>query len=147
MKTKKNIAIILFVATLMLPLISNSQNLSFREDPKPQKVGWQPIKLDDKGSNLQNGVEFYIQKGNCPYGIIALLKFANTNNYPVKVSYQVSAESPIIEVTVPASKTLEGSCETIDGSFSKLLIKLPEAADEKNKTKQYLSTHIFVTKN
>ena len=149
MKTKKKLLFILFVAALTLPFLSNAQNLSFREEPKPDtpKTGWQPIKLDDKGVNLKDGVEFYFKKGDCPYGIIALLKFINKNTYSVNVSYQINAESPVVEIMLPASKTLEGSCEIVGGDLSKLRIKLPEAKEEQQKMKQYSIAHIFVVKN
>ena len=151
MKTKQNLLVICIMAAMMQPFLSNAQNLSFKEAPvakhHEEKVGWQPVKLDEKGSNVQNGVEFYSQKGDCPYGIITLAKLVNTNNYAIKVTYQVSPESPIVNVLVPASGTIEGACATTEGNLSKLVIKMPETEDAKKKTTQFLLSHIVVSRN
>jgi hypothetical protein len=150
MKTKRNLVIAFAVATLMLPLFSKAQNIARKEAPvvkHEEKVGWQPVKLDDKGSNVQNGVEFYSQKGDCPSGKVTLAKLVNTNNYAVKISYQVSPESPMVNVLVPASATMEGSCSVTDGNLGKLVIKLPETEDAKKKSTQHLLSHLVVAQN
>ena len=147
MKTKKYLIFILFAVILLKPILCKSQSLSFKEPEKhnPVKAGWQPLVLDTK-TNVLDGVEFYAQKGDCPYGVTLLLKLVNANNYSVKVSYQASPESQIVNVLLPASATLEGSCNTIEGNLSKLLIRVPEKKEDKQKIKQYLTSHISVSK-
>ena len=150
MKTKKAFINILFVASfLMLPIFSNAQNLSFREYPakksQEKKVGWQPVTMTKEGSNVKNGVEFYSQKGDCPYGIITLVKLVNTNNYAMKVSYKTSPESPVVYIMVPASATIEGSCATVEGNLSKLIIKMPEKEEDQKKTSEYLIANVAVS--
>lgn len=136
------------VAAMMQPLsfMAQSQNSAAKRH-EDTKTGWQPVKLDDKGSNVQNGVEFYSQKGNCNSGKVTLAKVVNTNNYAVNISYQVSPESPIISILVPASATMEGSCAVTEGNLGKLVIKLSETGDAKNNGKQHLLSHITVSKN
>jgi hypothetical protein len=150
-KTKRNLVAVFIVAAMMQPLLSNAQTASHKESPvakhNEEKAGWQPVKLDDKGSNVQNGVEFYSQKGECANGKVTLAKVVNTNNYAVKIAYQVSPESPMVNVLVPASTTMEGSCAITDGNLGKLVIKLPETGDAKKNSKQHLLSHIMVSKN
>ncbi len=152
MKTNQKLILVCMMAAMMQPVLINAQsNVAFRAAPlegqKEKKIGWQPVKLDDKGSNVQNGVEFYSQKTDCNGSIVNLGKLVNTNNYAVKVSYQISADSPVINVRVGASATVEGSCSTTDVNLAKLAIPLPvgKTDEEKQKNKEYMHTHIVVT--
>jgi len=150
MKTKKNLLVVLFIIAMTLPFLSKAQtnNKSLEWATQPKQVGWKPVKLDDKGNNVQNGVEFYSQKGECINAQnVSLAKLVNTNNYAVKVSYQISADSPVINVRVGASATVEGSCSTTDSNLAKLAIPMPVAKtdEEKQKNREYIRAHIVVS--
>src|ERR1039457_1589689 len=138
MKSNQKLILLGMMAAMMQPIFLNAQNLSFKETPaaKPA-VGWQPVKLDDAGSNVQNGVEFYSQREDCVAGKVTLAKVVNKNTYAVKVAYQVNPESAVVYVLVPAATTLEGSCSVTDGNLGKLIIRLPENADAKQQSKQH----------
>ena len=150
MKTKQNIFVSLIVMALFLPFIGKAQgNLSWKETtPKQEKKGWQPVVLDgNNNNNVKNGVEIYAQKGDCPFGIIKLVKLVNTNNYPVRLSYQISQKDQLISVLVPAATTIEGSCADTEGNLAKLVIRMPEESeDAQKKTKEYILSHIEVSK-
>ena len=149
MKTKQNIFVSLIVIALLLPFIGKAQgNLSWKETtPKQEKKGWQPVVLDDKNNNVKNGVEIYAQKGDCPFGIIRLVKLVNTNKYAVRLSYQISPKDQLIRVLVPAAATIEGSCADTEGNLAKLVIRMPEESeDAQKKTKEYILSHIEVSK-
>ena len=112
------------------------------------KAGWQPTKLGVDGSNVQNGVEFYNQKSECNAQQVTLVKLINRNVYPVNVSYQISSESPLVNVKVPALATVEGSCSVADANLAKLALSFPKekTEDEIKKLKEYLKSHIVVSK-
>lgn len=155
MKTNQKLILAAMMAAMMQPLVFKAQtNVRFR-DPLPnavatpgKKIEWKPVKLNDAGSNVQNGVEFYSQTRGCPtIGKVTLAKLVNTNSYAVKVSYQVSPESPVENIIVPPSLTVEGSCVMMNGDFSKLVIKLPDNEEAAKQSKQHLLSHLVVSKN
>jgi Ni/Co efflux regulator RcnB len=152
MKTKRNLVIVFAVAAMMQPFLSEAQTVARKESPvakhNEEKAGWQPAKIDDKGGNVQGGVEFYSQDAECMTGKVKLLKLVNTNNYATRVSYQQSADSPVVNIAVAASTTLEGICGTADGNLAKLVMNPPVglSKEQKQKNKEYLQTHIVVSK-
>ena len=107
---------------------------------------WKPFKLNEEGNNVLNGLHFYTVKVDCNSGKVKLLKLVNVNNYPVKFSYQMSPESPVINVMVPASKTIEGACGTTDANLANLVLKVPaEKTEEIMKNKEFMRAHISVS--
>src|ERR1700752_1336090 len=117
MKTKQNLVFAFITAAMMQPFLFKAQTNGFKDASvarphghSEQKTGWQAVNLDGKGNNIKNGVEFYNQSAECNSAKVKLLKLVNTNSYAVKVSYQLSAESAQVNVLVPASATIEGSC-------------------------------------
>lgn|ERR1035437_5506590 len=176
MKTKKNLLVALFVIAMMQPILSKAQSLAYKnstsDKPEEKKVGWQAAKLDDKGTNVRNGVEFYAQHTKCSTKKVTspekttfdaphhhsvtpdmyvsepvnLVKLINTNTYAVKVSYQTNDFSPVVNILVPPSTTIEGSCGTTDNNLAKLVIPpLGKTAEEKEKNRAYMKAHIVVS--
>ena len=177
MKTKQTLAIVCMVAAMMQPMFFKAQSPAYRDAPtdnhEQKKVGWQSAKLDDSGNNVRNGVEFYTQGAGCTtkkttsaekttfdaphhHSVtpdmniteqVTLVKLINTNTYAVKVSYQTADFSPVINVLVPPSATIEGVCGTTDTNLAKLVITpLPSKTDEeKQKNSAYLKAHIVVS--
>ncbi|MEO8761529.1 MAG: hypothetical protein ABI388_09005 [Bacteroidia bacterium] len=144
------------------------------DNHEQKKVGWLAAKLDGNGSSVRNGIEFYTQNAGCitkksapkepiqnssfdthyhtltPDMYITeqvdLVKLVNTNNYAVRVSYQESDFSPVINILVPPSSTIEGACDSKDDNLAKLLIKkLPIKADDE-KQKNRIKSSLAVTK-
>jgi hypothetical protein len=148
MKTKQNLAIVCIIATMMMSFLSKAQvtNKPWGEVEKA-KQGWQSVNLDGKGNHVQGGVEFYNQKSTCNSKEVTILKLVNLNNHSVKVSYQQSAESPVVNILVPASATIEGVCGVADGNLAKLVITplTPKTDEEKQKNKDFMRAHITVS--
>ncbi len=168
------ITVTLFMFTGSIKAQGPAYRNSSSDNPEQKKVGWQPAILIN-GSNLQNGVEFYTQKAWCsvkkvnPKGNSAstesfdphhhtvipdmyisqevdFVKLVNTNNYAVRVSYQESDFSLVVNILLPPSTTIKGACDTKDDNLSKLVIKtLPDKADEE-KQKNHLRSSLAVTK-
>ena len=151
---KSKFLVLFFLVAITQPFISKAQN-HFSVENRPvrqggsiekQKTEWNTFKVDEKGNNAISGVEFFSKKGFCNSEKVNFVKLINTNNYAVKVSYQISAESEVVYVTVPASVTIEGSCEATDGNVSKLVIKALESDEAKQKAKVYMRSHLTVSK-
>jgi hypothetical protein len=107
---------------------------------------WKAFKLNEEGNNVLNGLHFYTVKVDCNSGKVKLLKLVNVNNYPVKFSYQMSPESPVITVMVPASVSIEGSCNTSDANLKNLVLPVPTEKNEQvMKNKEYMRAHISVS--
>jgi len=177
MKTKQNIVIVCIMAAMMQPFLFKAQSIAYRNSPSDKavekKVSWQAVTLDDKESNVRNGVEFYTQDAKCitkkatspekaafdaPHHhsvtpdmyiseSVILAKLVNTNTYSVKVSYQTADFSPVVNILVPPSATIEGSCGTTDNNLAKLVIMPPagKTEEEKQKNAAYIKAHIVVS--
>ena len=144
MKTTLTLITVLFA--LFKTSVCHAQYQVFREATvaHPQEV-WNPVKLDDTGNNVINGLHFYAVDTDCNSKRVRLIKLVNTNPHPVELNYQLSAESPVVKVTVPASKTIEGSCNSADSNIQNLIIVIPEAKPEdEKKNKEYIRSHISV---
>lgn len=138
------------MAAMMQPFIFMAQGSSHGDGATIARPAsdWLRVKFDNKGgSNVKNGVEFYSKKVNCNAEKMTLAKLVNTNAYAVKIAYQISPETPTMYVLVPASATIEGSCEVKEGNLGKLVFKLPETTDAKQneKNNQYILSHITIS--
>ena len=149
-KVKQNLAIIFVITIIMQSVLAKAQNAlsPVRPTESTKMPTWNPIKLSQDGKNILNGVYFYSQVTKCNSTKVTLAKVVNSNIYAVNVSYQLSDNSPIINVIVPASSTLEGSCSTTDENLAKLVVSPPDAKtnEEKQKISDYINSHITVTK-
>lgn len=126
---------------------AQSQSPVFKEATlsHPAEV-WKPIKLSEDGNNVMNGLHLYTVKSECNSERVSLIKLVNVNAYPVKFSYQLNAESPVINVMVPASVTIEGSCNSTDANIRNLIITIPaDKTDQFKRNKEYMRTHISVS--
>lgn len=114
-----------------------------------QKPNWEPFKLGVDGNNVQNNVAFFTQKSDCNSKQVVLVKVVNSNTYPVNLSYQISAETPVVEVKIPASITLEGTCSSTDANLVKLVVDFPKGKteDEIKKIEEYTKMHLVVSKS
>lgn len=68
----KNLVALFVMTLLMQPTLFKAQSPAYRISSSPEntektekKVGWQAAKLNDDGSNVRNGVEFYNQHTEC----------------------------------------------------------------------------------
>ena len=150
MKTKQKLVFLIILAALIQPFVFKAQCMSFRQSEEPsgeKKTGWQQAKLDDKGTYVKEGIEFYSKKAECAPNKVTLLKLVNTNNYPVKVSYQLNPDSSIVNVMVGAAATIEGSCMVTNGNLGKLILNIPIGLSdaEKQKNKDFMRSHIIVS--
>ncbi|MBS1637134.1 MAG: hypothetical protein JST26_14545 [Bacteroidetes bacterium] len=143
-----NITISLFLVLCSFSGL-RSQNPVYKEATlsHPAEL-WNSVKLDADGNNLRNGVLFYKHNEDCGSEKVKLLKLINQNDYAVKVSFQLSAESPVEIVTIPAASSVEGSCSTTDPNLVKLVLKVnPNQTDaDKKKNAEFIQSHIFVTR-
>jgi hypothetical protein len=153
MKTNFILVILLLFLTFgfsyaqMGVLISPQDSPVLREAPMEQPTElWKPFKLNDGSNNVLNGVHIFHVKGECNAEKVALIKLVNTNPHPVKFSYQLSPQNPVVEVVVPASTNVEGSCSATDSDIKKLVIAVPaEKTGETKKNKEFLHSHISVS--
>ncbi len=107
---------------------------------------WKPFKLSEDGNNVLNGLHFYHVKSECNSTKVSFIKLVNVNAYQVKFSYQLSSESPVVNVIVPPSVTIEGTCNSIDNNIKNLVITIPgDKPEEAKKNKEFLRSHISVT--
>lgn len=149
----------------MAPQIGWSQNRETYDHDNatvatPKKESWQPINkfTSPVGStvaapapliNVLNGVSFYSMTSICTSEKVILLKLINSNNYPVQVAWQMSPESTVVLIEIPASTDFEGSCSNIgkDKNKDKLIIKMPEKSEmRKGEQYEYAIKHLTVTK-
>ncbi len=94
-------------------------------------------------TNIKNGVSFYNKRCNTDAQTL-LIKLVNTNNYPVKVSWQISPTDPLVSVVVPALSEMEGSCSVVDNNNqNNLAIQIPVGADNEE-IKKYTISHLNV---
>ncbi len=140
----------LTITLLFFSVFLNAQNIVYKEATvsRPAEF-WKPITLLN-GTNTQNGVSFYMTKAECNSTNIKLLKLINENPYAVIFSYQLTASDPIVNVMVPASVSIEGSCNPSDENASKLILLSKEnkiKTEEKTKeNKEFLLSHISVSR-
>ena len=109
---------------------------------------WNPVKLDADGNHVRNGVLFYKHAADCGSDRVKLFKLVNMNDYAVKVSIQYSPEDPQVIITIPASSSLEGACNSTDVNKSKLVFKVKPnmTEEEKKKNADFARDHIQVTR-
>jgi hypothetical protein len=158
MKTIKNLLSVSFAILLMQPVFLKAQTVNHKASITLVQSDWKPVNAFENTQkqiqhgteitakpaliNVINGVSFYSKIGECGNSSseITLVKVTNVNTNPVKISWQRSAQSPVEFVIIPASKEVEGSCNT----NSKLAISLPKDETEKEKITSYILSHITV---
>lgn len=148
MKSNFYLIIVVFLMSCSHSFIA--QNIIYKDATvsRPAEY-WKPFTLMN-GTNIESGVSFYVIKTECNSQKTKLLKVINENPYAVIFSYQLSPSQPIVNVTVPASFSIEGVCNTSDENLAKLVIvpsnHKSENETEKNDLKQFMLAHITVTK-
>lgn len=133
---------------LMFHLVSKAQGPVYKDATVSHPADlWTAVKLAN-GTNVLDGVSFYIHDGECNSTKIKLLKIVNANNYSVNFSYQLTASHPIVNVLVPASFSIEGFCDSSDGNILKLVVEPPIAKNEVEKKlmREFLLSHVFISK-
>jgi hypothetical protein len=145
MKSKLSLFVLCF---FMFNIIIKAQNQIYKQATisHPAEL-WKPLKLVN-GTNVQDGVSFYVHNGECDSTKVKFIKIVNTNNYPVNFSYQLTKELPVFSVLVPAAVSIEGTCESNDTNLTKLVIfSLAKKTEAENKiAKEYILSHIQVSK-
>ena len=133
---------------LMFHIVAKSQNQVYKEATisHPAEL-WNSFKVAN-GTNVLDGVSLYTHDGKCSSTAVKLVKIVNLNNYPVSFSYQLTANHTIVNVLVPASFSIEGSCDSSDENISKLVITVPVAKNEAEEKlmREFLLSHLFVSK-
>lgn len=146
MRSKLLLFVICF---LMFQVVAKAQNQLYKEATvsHPAEL-WKAFNLAN-GTNVQDGVSFYVYNGECNSTKVKFLKIINTNNYAINFRYQLSEDSPVIIVPVQAAISIEGSCESIDKNLTNLVIILqPKKTEAENKAKkEFLLSHIEVSRN
>ncbi len=147
---KSNLFIIVFSIFISTSLFVKGQNLVFKDATvsRPAQF-WKPFVLAN-GTNIEKGVSFYVTKTVCDSVKTKFMKLINENPYAVIFSYQLTASDPIVNVLVPASVSIEGSCNPSDENASKLILLSKEnkiKTEEKTKeNKEFLLSHISVSR-
>lgn len=165
MKKNKTLFTILLVI-MIIPQIGWSQNHETHDHDNvtvvtPKKEPWKPVnKFAAPNSveqssiaapapliNVLNGVSFYSMTSMCNSEKVILLKLINSNNYPVKVAWQMKSTAPEVVVEVPAGTDYEGNCTIADKdkNKAKLVIMMPQDAD-KDEIKKYVFSHLTVSR-
>lgn len=103
---------------------------------------WLPFNFTSDGTNTKEGVQIYIQEEECEKLKVKVVKLVNQNAYPVTLSYQLSPESTVISVKVPALYSIDGSCTSTDENIRKLVISEPE--EKLNSNIKYIKSHITI---
>jgi len=155
-----NTLFITLLIIMIIPQIGMSQTINKRSNnlQSVDEQTWMPINEfpdyqnvmqtspTDVGTpvitNIKNGVSFYNKRCNTDVQTL-LIKLVNLNNYPVKVSWQISPRDPIVSVVVLAQSEIEGSCSLTDDNSTKLKIQFPVGVDNEE-IKKYILTHLSV---
>lgn len=118
----------------------------YKETTLGQKpVSWIPVQIATDGGNIIKGVQIYSYETECSSEKVQIVKLINTNLYSVLLSYQLGINDPVVEVTIPASFSIEGDCSSSDINLKKLLISFPAKTEvENNKLMEYIRSHISV---
>lgn len=148
MKTKKHLIAIMVIIAIIQPISFVAQNLIRKEATvaKPAET-WSPVKITESGDNVKNGVVFYSFNEVCNSQKVKFLKLINKNTFAVKVSYQLSEKSSVVNIMIPPSLSVEGYCGASDSNTAKLAITVPpvKSNEEKQKNLEFMRTHITVT--
>lgn len=146
---------------MIIPQFGLSQTINKRSNNilSEEEPSWKPINEfpnyqnmmqtspNDVGTptliNVMNGVAFFRKVSDCNSEKIILLKLINSNNYPVKVSWQISPTTPVKSVVVPALFEMEGSCSIIDSNQTNLATQIPAGIDNEE-MKKYALSHLTV---
>jgi len=163
MKDKKIMIKSLFLVLMIIPLLSYSQSISRPTNSlSPNEESWMPINnftmqnaihtensvtVAPQLTNVLNRVSFYIKNAVCNSEEVVLLKLINSNNYTVKISWQITPTSPIMFFIAPARRVSEGACSPKGNiETSELIIKKLTGSDvERKKKKEYILSSITVT--
>lgn len=148
MNTQKSILAIALVSMMALPVMTKAQaNRSATAAHLNEKPSWEPVKMTSDEKNTIDGVQFFSKVSDCNGSEVTLVKLINGNNKAAQISYQMTAESPVVVFNLAASSMVEGVCFTKDANLAKLNIAWPKdkTAEEISKIKGYLMKHIFVS--
>ncbi len=142
---KKHYVLVVLLYSLLKATNCFSQNPVYKKATvsHPSEL-WQSLNVSKEKTNIIDGVQFYSYDSECNKSKITLVKLINTNKYPVKLSYQLTANSPIVQLSIPASFSIEGSCSSINENEKKLVID-PSSISTVDKT-EYVRFHISVNK-
>ena len=142
---KNHYVLVVLLYTLLKASNCFSQNPVYKKATvsHPSEL-WQSLNLSKEKTNIIDGVQFYSFDTECNKSKVTLVKLINTNKYPVNLSYQLTANSPVIQLSIPASFSIEGSCSSTNENEKKLII---DSSDIKTSDKtEYVRFHISVSK-
>ena len=135
------------IAALLLPAFLSAQNFATKQNNNPTKPIWVAVKLSADGSNALNKVSFFSQKSQCTGQESVLLRMVNGNSFQVKVQWQSSAESPVMEVLVEPFTDLMGACPSVNDKKPSGLVMNNnyKTEEEKQTARKYFLAHLTVT--
>ena len=146
MKEFNKIAALLFFALMLQSAgIFAQEPIKFSSVAKKSNVPfWEPVAVVAGGANILSGVEFYSKSAECDQVSSDLVKLINTNNYSVKIAFQIEKSGPVQYVRVPANATIEGVCNAADPNIAKLIFHLG-AGDMARKAKEFIISSLVVS--
>lgn len=108
---------------------------------------WVPVHLTVAGYNTLAGVEASFQQNTCNGQDVVYIKFTNTNNYPVELTWfnaiftndlqWISKENPADKKTIAlsANQNLQGDCA--DASTAVLIVNISDFIPSVSQFKRY----------
>lgn len=160
MKMKRLSITLVFAVLICFSSSAEAQNHDHPTVSTPSGESWKPVNKfnaaeqeEQKGNtvvapapltNVLDGVSFYRMVSVCEGKKVFLLKLINSNDYPVKVQWQLSPSSQKVYVNIPARKDYEGNCSSTDANIKKLIIEQPQK--DKAVDKDFLFKSIKVSK-
>lgn len=115
--------------------------------PASAQNTWVPIHLTVAGYNTLAGVEASFQQNTCNGQDVVYIKFTNTNNYPVELTWYnavftqdlkwISKEDPADKKTIAlsANQNLQGDCADVNTAV--LIVNLSEFIPAISQFKRY----------
>jgi hypothetical protein len=106
---------------------------SQKDAPAQESAGWTPVLLTVSGGNSVDGVEVWWTRQQCESFDMVFIRFVNTNNYPVRVTWdnevftrglqwvKRTGEQENNEASLGALSTESGSC--LSGGFYVIFLK------------------------
>lgn len=139
------------IITLLLFFFIISFSNVFSQDNSGQ---WEPVYLQVTGHNVMDGVEASFNKTTCGIDDVVLIKFTNTNEYPVSLAWADAVFTQDLKwvyregdntrrlLIVPAKSEVTGNCSNEE---SVLVVKLNALISDSKKFKRFHTSQLVVS--
>lgn len=161
MKMKLTLNLITLIAALFIINYSVAQTSNRSSVAVPNGESWLPVnEFNPPAAKKQNGntieavpplnnvlegVAFYTMKATCSKESVTFLKLINTNDYIVKVEWQLNPNDSITLINIPANTSFQGECSSDNDTVSKLIFKNNNESENLNEVNYlYKSVKVFI---